>query len=247
MAKKNIEQVRLEIEGQSVPLKIFRERRRSLRAAVGKEHFILRLPDWLTAAQEKEGIEWFRQWAARMIQKNDSLVEQFNGRTFRDGEELRVGERRYRLQLRFEDRKTHSARLRDGVIYLDLNQQSVGPALSKAIRTLLSRIVGQDFLPAITRRVHELNERHFQKKIKGVRLKYNHSNWGSCSRTGNINLSTRLLFAPPDVVDYVIIHELAHLVELNHSPRFWRVVEQAMPDYEEKERWLRENRSVCDF
>ena len=54
----------------------------------------------------------------------------------------------------------------------------------------------------------------------------------------NINLSSRLLFAPRDVLDYVIIHELSHLKEMNHSPRFWKIVENVMPNYLEKERWL---------
>jgi predicted metal-dependent hydrolase len=67
---------------------------------------------------------------------------------------------------------------------------------------------------------------YFQKPIKSVNLKYNLSNWGSCSTKGNINLSTRLLFAPDDVIDYVIIHELAHLLEMNHSPHFWAIVKR---------------------
>ncbi|HRI62460.1 MAG TPA: M48 family metallopeptidase, partial [Saprospiraceae bacterium] len=83
--------------------------------------------------------------------------------------------------------------------------------------------------------------------IKSVNLKYNHSNWGSCSAHNNVNLSTRLLFAPQDVQDYVILHELAHLVELNHSDRFWSLVQGYMPDYREKEKWLKLNRSKCDF
>ncbi|MCB0682671.1 MAG: M48 family metallopeptidase, partial [Saprospiraceae bacterium] len=63
----------------------------------------------------------------------------------------------------------------------------------------------------------------------------------------NINLSTRLLFAPPKVIDYVIIHELAHLVEMNHSRRFWDLVAAAMPDYEEQEKWLKKFGHRCDF
>jgi len=95
--------------------------------------------------------------------------------------------------------------------------------------------------------VHELNERHFQQPIDQVRLKYNHSNWGSCSNKGNINLSTRLLFAPPEVIDYVIIHELAHRLEMNHSPRFWKLVADAMPNYREQERWLKEHGKGLGF
>jgi predicted metal-dependent hydrolase len=55
------------------------------------------------------------------------------------------------------------------------------------------------------------------------------------------------LFAPKDVFDYICIHELAHLVEQNHSDKFWALVEKAMPDYMEKEKWLKENRGLCKF
>ncbi len=248
MKRSKKEHLKMEIEGTRVPVQVYRERRRSLRAAVGKDSFILRMPSWLTAQQEEEGLQWFRKWAAKTIRKDTSLLTQFNGRTYRDGEFLTVGKRQYRLRIEHSDRKTHSGRLLpEGVIRLQLSRQESGPELSKSIRTLLSRLVAQDFQADITRRVLELNERHFRRPIKGVRLKYNHSNWGSCSRNGNINLSTRLLFAPDNVIDYVIIHELAHLIELNHSPRFWKLVEKAMPDYQDMERWLRENRNSCDF
>lgn len=247
MKKKATEHLRMEIEGEKVPVRIHRERRRSLRAAVGKDSFILRMPSWLTETQEAEGIDWFRGWASRMIKKDQSVLTQLNGRTYRDGDVLAVGRRRYQLHIRFADRRTHSARLRQGVIQLTLSSNDSEADLSRNIRTLLSRIVARDFLPAVTRRVHELNGLHFRKPVKSVRLKYNHSNWGSCSRNGNINLSTRLLFAPDEVIDYVIVHELAHLSELNHSPRFWKIVERVMPEYRKMERWLRENRNQCDF
>jgi predicted metal-dependent hydrolase len=245
--KKKVQSVQMKIAGHQVPVKIHWERRRGLRASVGKDSFLFRLPQWLNKQQEEEAFEWFQQWAVKALKKNETLLSQFNGRSFRDGEELQVGPRRYTLRIRREHRKTHAARLENGVISLKLSHNQEGAALNKSIRTLLSRIIGQDFLPAITRRVHELNDLHFQKKIKAIRLKYNHSNWGSCSHHGNVNLSTRLLFAPPEVIDYVIIHELAHLIELNHSPRFWRIVKKAMPDYKEKVKWLRENRDKCDF
>ena len=70
--------------------------------------------------------------------------------------------------------------------------------------------------------------------------------WGSCSEKGNINISTRLLFAPEDVLEYVCIHELAHLIEQNHSEKFWQLVKNAMPNYQEKRKWLKENGdSIC--
>ena len=78
-------------------------------------------------------------------------------------------------------------------------------------------------------------------------MKYNKTNWGSRSTKNNINISTRLLFAPKDVQEYVFIHELAHFFEMNHSKRFWDIVGKIMPDYKEKERWLKINNAKCDF
>jgi predicted metal-dependent hydrolase len=95
--------------------------------------------------------------------------------------------------------------------------------------------------------VTELNDIHFGKPIKKLRIRDNISNWGSCSHDGNISISARLLFAPPEVIDYILIHELAHLVELNHSNRFWKLVEKAMPGYELAEEWLRKNGDQCIF
>ena len=72
-------------------------------------------------------------------------------------------------------------------------------------------------------------------------LRDTRSRWGSCSAEGNLMLSWRLVMAPPAVLDYVAAHEVAHLVELNHSPRFWALVERLCPDHATQRRWLAEN------
>lgn len=64
--------------------------------------------------------------------------------------------------------------------------------------------------------------------------------WGSCSGRGNLNFNWKLVLVPEDVVDYVVVHELAHRKEMNHSPRFWKLVEEQLPDYRERRKRLRE-------
>ena len=64
--------------------------------------------------------------------------------------------------------------------------------------------------------------------------------WGSCSPRGTLSFNWRLVLAPLDVLDYVVVHELAHLRQPNHSPRFWREVERVLPDYTERRRKLRQ-------
>lgn len=76
-------------------------------------------------------------------------------------------------------------------------------------------------------------------RISGLTIRNQRSRWGSCSRAGRIALNYRLVQMPPPVCDYVLLHELMHLKEQNHSRRFWRLVEEACPDFRLAERWLR--------
>ncbi len=73
------------------------------------------------------------------------------------------------------------------------------------------------------------------------------SRWGSCSRQGNLNFNWRLLLAPLAVLDYIVIHELAHLKEGNHSPRFWALVAEHCPDYRDRRVWLRQHGPELHF
>ena len=65
--------------------------------------------------------------------------------------------------------------------------------------------------------------------------------WGSCSAKGNLNFNWRLILAPEEVLDYVVVHELAHRKEMNHSRRFWKLVEEVLPDFAVRRSWLKQN------
>lgn len=76
-------------------------------------------------------------------------------------------------------------------------------------------------------------------RAKKITVRDQTSRWGSCSTTGVLSFSWRLILAPPFVLDYVAAHEVAHLAEMNHGPRFWKLVEAALPDFETAKQWLR--------
>lgn len=82
---------------------------------------------------------------------------------------------------------------------------------------------------------------------RSVRMGSQRSLWGSCSSEGAISLNWRLVVAPPEVMNYVVIHELAHLEYLNHSPAFWSLVFRFCPNYRKYERWLGQNTYAADF
>ena len=74
-----------------------------------------------------------------------------------------------------------------------------------------------------------------------ITIRCQRTRWGSCSEKGNLNFNCLLMKVPEDVLDYVVVHELCHRLEMNHSPRFWKEVENIFPDYRVREKWLREN------
>lgn len=74
-----------------------------------------------------------------------------------------------------------------------------------------------------------------------IAVKDQATRWGSCSRKGNLNFNWRLILMPEEILDYVVVHELAHLKQLNHSPEFWKIVQEVLPDYKSRRKWLKEN------
>ena len=98
----------------------------------------------------------------------------------------------------------------------------------------------------LARRVRELARQH-ASIVKHIVIRNQKSRWGSCSCNGTISLNWRLIQLPDQVRDYIIVHELMHLRELNHSPRFWREVEKACPDYRQAEEWLKRNSGQVGF
>lgn len=109
---------------------------------------------------------------------------------------------------------------------------------------------GPDFRPTIERHLQRLAARELaartfelaaahQLVVRRVTVRSQRSRWGSCSARRTISLNWRLIQAPAFVCDYLILHELMHLKEMNHSSRFWQRVEEVCPDYAEAEKWLK--------
>lgn len=74
-----------------------------------------------------------------------------------------------------------------------------------------------------------------------ISIRKQKTRWGSCTREGNLNFNCLLMMVPPEVLDYVVVHELSHRLEMNHSARFWAQVEKVMPEYRVPRKWLKEH------
>jgi predicted metal-dependent hydrolase len=107
------------------------------------------------------------------------------------------------------------------------------PHIDRRIGDFLRREAKQDLQTASRRYADELGLA-FQR----VTVRDQSSRWGSCSTTGVLSFSWRLILAPSEVLDYLAAHEVAHLIEMNHSPKFWRLVQRICPDHERAKAWL---------
>ena len=172
-------------------------------------------------------LERNRTWLERQLVRLDARVRQTHEWTvgtailFR-GEsvtiESRPGERAGTIQFASE-----TVRTRDGMVDVRL-----------AVERHLWKLATSELPP----RVHELAAAN-SLTVQRVSVRNQRTRWGSCSRRGTISLNWRLIQAPPHVRDYIIFHELCHLRQMNHSPRFWAEVERACPEFRVAEQWLK--------
>jgi predicted metal-dependent hydrolase len=122
---------------------------------------------------------------------------------------------------------------------------TVPAALADADReAAIERVLGRWLAQAAQNDALAYVERHGRPHDlipAAVRIKHHKRLWGSCTASRVVNLNWRLILAPPPVFEYVVVHELCHLREANHQAPFWRLVGQVLPDFEERQRWLRNN------
>lgn len=226
-----------------IPVFIYHESRRSYRASFVKKGLAIRIPKAYPDNKKSKLENDMLQWAKQTIQKKPSLLEKYRKKRYENGSNIALFDKTYSLQIKYKDRKSIGGRVRGQQIIIELPTGSDSSIIeAKHIAKVFSKHYKQFF-------ENRLNywSQVFPIEYKQLRLKYNHSNWGSCSTKRNINLSTRLLLCPLPVIDYVIVHELAHLIQPNHSKQFWAEVAHVMPDWKQHAKWLKKDGAYLDF
>lgn len=130
--------------------------------------------------------------------------------------------------------------------------EAVEPGIVRIRSELIQSGTANNLRPAIQKHLHQLAARELPPKVLALAVQHGlnvtrvsvrnqRTRWGSCSRRGTISLNWRLIQVPQFVCDYIILHELMHLRQMNHSPKFWEEVRNACPDYLVAERWLKQH------
>lgn len=159
---------------------------------------------------------------------------------FVDGENLLYLGKKYLISV-FEDKKTYCDIRFDNDNFNIL----INPLILSEFRNKIIQKTLEDWYRRQASVVLHERTKYYSHIIgvnpKCIKIKSQKTLWGSCSSKGNINYNYRLIFAPINIVDYVVVHELCHMVHLNHSKDFWNLVESIVPNYKGLRKWLNEN------
>ena len=175
-----------------------------------------------TEAQMKKMLSPHQDWIHERLSHHNPVILQ-------DGMSLPVLEKEVCLRLT-QDRKDKRVELVEDALIC----RSLVPNPSVA------RFLQEELLSYLEKRVPLFSER-INVQVSSLRVKNTRTRWGSCSQNGTLSFQWKLVFAPLNILDYVIIHEACHLRHFNHSPEFWSLVSELDPNFQKHRRWLKEH------
>ena len=213
-------------------------KRRKLTITVERDRsVVVHAPEGMSEDKIRRVVESKRQW----IYVKKGHPQKYQALPHPPGKELVSGEsalylgRQYRIEV-----------IKTGASEVQFAQRFFIPAIQgeKRVEALREWFIGKAKEKIIPRvRIHA---RALGVDISAIKIVDNRFRWGSCTLKDNVNLNWRLIKAPMFVIDYVIIHELTHLIEANHTPRFWNIVRAQAPTMEKAKAWLKENGQLLE-
>ncbi len=234
------EEMEIKINNQKYILNIIEEKRKTIRISITRKGINLRLPEKMPKSEKQKYIEKSIKWASKKLEQNKPLEIDFP-----ENAKIETLFSYYNLRTEKEDRKNYHGSFNSltNTILIKAPKNKDKNENNANIETLIYKLISIIERDNTENKVNEINKKHFQNKIKikEIKLKPLSSKWGSLSKNNKLVLNTKLLFCPPDILNYVIIHELSHAIEFNHSKKFWNIVKSKMRNYKDKQKWLKEN------
>jgi predicted metal-dependent hydrolase len=215
---------RLKLAGEDIDYRLVRAPRRSIGMQIGLDGLTVRASRWITVREIESALTERAAWILRTLKAWRNRRRDVLPREWKTGAPILYRGTQLALAL-------HPSRTRS--IAADLFHLTVlhpSPHDEPAVAGFVGRWLKDQALHAVTPRVAAYAA-CAGVALPPARLSNARSEWGSCTHTGEIRLNWRLVLLPPHLADYVIAHEVAHLVELNHSARFWAVVEAIFPGH----------------
>lgn len=230
-----VEQEILEKDGYQFLLRRS-SRAKRLRISIGSDRrFKITVPKRAFSFQIVHFLKKNEPWISKQIRRLEKESQLRPALNYHSGDQVYYFGEALTLRIIPHSLKRAKVKVRDD--YLEVYSDSTN---ALQIRAAIEKFYRKKAEEVIHDRLQYFNET-YQFKYHRVSFRNQKTRWGSCSAAGNLSFNWRLIMAPIEVLDYVVVHELCHLKELNHSSRFWAQVARAIPDYKERKKWLKTN------
>ena len=217
--------------------KIIRSCRKTLSLEINKEaQLIIRAPHLMPQRSIQRFLTEKESWIKTKQAQQRKRLAEVPKKKFRNGESfLFLGES---YELMIQDQWKSKLSFQKGFIMCSSVLHKSETFMKQWYREEARRLIGE--------RVDHYATRH-NLVYQAIKITSARKRWGSCNRLKNLSFSWRLIMAPMEVVDYVVVHELAHTREMNHSQKFWKLVEATYPKYKTAEKWLKDHGHKLSF
>lgn len=177
-----------------------------------------------------------------VIEKIEMLKLEFNLRQYVTGESVKfLGQHLHTTIIRRDVTRYQLSKVDKELIVVVSSDTS-----NEVIKGLLIDYYKQELKVVVKKRI-DFYQDCFKKKPTKITVRDQKTRWGSCSSKGSLNFNYRLLMAPIDVIDYMVVHEMCHMEIMDHSKRYWNRVKEVMPDYKVYDEWLKTNARLLNF
>jgi predicted metal-dependent hydrolase len=232
----------INLDGKTIQYTLSRSNRKTIGIIISKDlRVTVKAPNKVSLKQMEDVVRQKAHWIIRKLTEIETAARETPHREYSSGEKLLFLGQEYVLKVL--DGDTGLALK----VYISSKEMCVSipyllsdEAKARKVRGLLLNWYLEKVALLFKQRV-EIYDKLLNVHPAKIAIKDIKTRWGSASYKRNINLNWRLVMAPLNVVDYVVVHELCHLKEMNHSKAFWSHVESILPDYKEYRRWLKEN------
>lgn len=235
------------LDGTPVPYTIQRSRRRSIAAAISPDlSLVVKAPYFIPEFLIRRFLEEKKGWIVKKLEERKTMRSQVKFAGWETGDTIHFFDTEMKIRISTSEKALAPRLYRVNrsfqvILPIDLSPE----ARRHEVKRLVHRWYRANIIEELTRRV-EHHAKIMGLSFQAIRVKDVSSHWGSCSARKTLNFNYRIAMVPPELADYIIIHELAHLREMNHSPRFWAIVEQYCPDYRERRRRLKDEYAVME-
>jgi len=237
-----MKKMKFEYDTEQIEIAIIKSKRKSIVIAIQPDgNLLVKAPVLMS---DDEILKWVKTKTAWIVRQREKIMVQqviYPPKQYASGEHFLYLGKEHELEVRISaGRAGMVGMVEDKIILFAQRGQSA------EVQEILSNWYIKQAKTIIPKRVRFWAEQMGESFGK-ITIKNQKKRWGSCSSARNLNFNYRLVMAPQEVMDYVVVHELCHLRQMNHSAAFWKEVEMVLPDYKVHKKWLERNGELLTF